>query len=163
MKKLFSLLMLFMFATSLINASEEDIDQGFYTTKNFSTQNEQLLLDIPLGLTISGGYFKEFPPSDVPYILENTSIEFFNEGKIKESALYTIASIWAGNKNYNFINELEDNNPGIVERIRSMSSSDDFNSVIQTLVGKSNENNAQDGKEFDNSGSKTKEEAAHNN
>gem|GEM_PF-4160601 len=161
MKKLITLLMPLVSVLSIASATDKVTHHDFYTTKSFLTQEgERMEIDIPLGLKINEEYFKEYPQGDVPYILEDRSIELFNEGKIKESALYTISSIWAGNKDYNYINELEDSNPGIVSRIRNMDSFDEFNFVVRTLCGMSNENKVQDESEFGKSenGPKAKED-----
>lgn len=135
MKKLFVYLFFITAFVSITKATEQthdDIDNVKHQ-KIVQTQSGEVRIYLPHGLDFDQNLFTKNNKEEIPYIFENLSIDLFNQEKFEQSSLNAIASIWNGNKNYDFITELEDYNPGIVKMMRCIENTNDFKSVIRQL------------------------------
>lgn len=98
---------------------------------------KKVVIYLPKQLKIDSNLFVNLSDeTDISYILEKQAIYLFNQGDKKQSALFTIASLWQGNNNYNFINEIEDCYPGITNKILKMNNKTEFEESFQILQSK---------------------------
>jgi hypothetical protein len=133
MNKPLTCFLTFILFCSITEAAENaDIFEVKHQKRVF-TESGEAIIYYPDGLNVDEELFAHITSEDIPYIFEDLSINLCNEGNIEESNLNTIASIWCGNKNLNFITELEDYSPGVVAMIRSIKTHQDLNSVKRYL------------------------------
>ncbi|MGI4850803.1 MAG: hypothetical protein ACRYGR_02545 [Janthinobacterium lividum] len=135
MKKLFTYLFSVIAFVSTTKATQQihnDIEP-IKCQKTIQTQSGEANIYLPAGLDLDEDLFKQNDKEEIPYIFENLSIDFYNQEKFEQASLNAVASIWNGNKNYDFITELEDHNPGIVDLMRRIKNNNDFKSVMTQL------------------------------
>jgi len=124
-------------AAKAITMKDKDsqFNDKFFDFKNFVTEEGKIVsIKLPKGFpNLKENDFKNFPAEDIPYILQEVANNSYNKGEREESALFTVAAIWAGNKDHNFINELEDHHPGIVEDIGLINNLDQLQKILWRL------------------------------
>lgn len=109
-------------------------NNDYYIVETFDTASSKQSVKLPHGINVPKNFFSKCSPEDIPYLLEEEAARLFNEKHDKlNSALFTIASFWAGNTNGNFISELEDVYHGIVDAIKRIDSSTKLQSVLEQL------------------------------